>query len=244
MVAVGRGERSQECARQRLCQNYDFSPLSAFWVIDRCGRGSVNASDLLDFLREQRNYSATYSECADLVRFFDSDNDGVLGLSDFQQLFLACEDNYIKDRALCRPSSRCCKLPYSVERDLTDVLEGELRLQREVDSLKRSLKYGCDYSAIAAFDSIDSPRIGRIDHYNLKCFLNRTCAYPTDGEVTAIIRRIDLDGDQSLSFSEFDAFLREPYVSPCSPVRQPSPRPVRSASPLRSESKVEASPAK
>lgn len=144
---------------------------------------------------------------------------------------------------MCRPSSRCPRLPYSVERDLTDVIEGELRLQREVDSLKRSLKYGCDYSAIAAFDSVDSPRIGRIDHYNLKCFLNRTCAYPTDGEVTAIIRRIDLDGDQNLSFSEWDQFLREPYVCPCPP-KQPSPRPQRSASPLRGESKAEASPAK
>ena len=130
-------------------------------------------------------------------------------------MLLSCEDNGLKDRALARPSQRvgrCCRLPCTQERALSEILEGELRLQREIESLKRSLKLGCDYNSSLAYNTIDIHRDNKIDHYNLKVFLNKRCAYPTDGEVTAIIRRIDIDGDQVLSFSEWDQFLGAPVV--------------------------------
>jgi len=82
LVAVGQGERNLENLRHRICSIYDFSPVSAFWRVDRRAAGSVNAHDLVDFLREQHNHSATFSECDQLVRFFDSDNDGVLNLAE------------------------------------------------------------------------------------------------------------------------------------------------------------------
>lgn len=82
LVTVGRGERDMEARRQRLCRIYDFSPVSAFERVDRNVMGRVNGCDLLNFLRDNSNYSATLSDCEQLVRFFDSDNDGVLSLAE------------------------------------------------------------------------------------------------------------------------------------------------------------------
>lgn len=207
MTEVGRGERTLECLRNRLCSIYDFSPVSAFHRIDTEACGNVNAQDIVNYLRDQRNY-ASLSEVEELVRFFDCDKDGVLNLAEFQQMLLPCEDNYLKDRALNRPSIRLGKggrLPYDQESSLTAILEAELSLQRNVGYYKRSLSYSHDYSITAAFDAVDVYRQGKITQDSLRCFM-RPC-YPCESQLVATIRRIDIDGDQVLSLSEFQAFL-------------------------------------
>lgn len=78
LIAVGQGERTLESLRQRLCRICDFAPHSAFQRIDRDGCGRIYSRDLLNFLKDKHNYSATLSETDQLVKFFDSDSDGAL----------------------------------------------------------------------------------------------------------------------------------------------------------------------
>jgi len=82
LVAVGDGERSLEHLRQRLCHIRDFAPHSAFQRIDRDASGRINQRELLDFLRSHHNDNATESELFNLVKFFDSDNDGALSFQE------------------------------------------------------------------------------------------------------------------------------------------------------------------
>lgn len=78
LVAVGDGERTLECARQRLCNIRDFAPHSAFQRIDRDQNGYISSFELLNYLRDHRNFCACESETYKLVKFFDSDEDGRL----------------------------------------------------------------------------------------------------------------------------------------------------------------------
>lgn len=78
LVAVGDGERALEAARQRLCTIRDFAPHSAFQRLDRDGTNSVTACELLNYLRDHRNFTASETECYRLVKFFDSDDNGSL----------------------------------------------------------------------------------------------------------------------------------------------------------------------
>ena len=82
MVAVGDGERILENLRQRLCMIKDFAPHTAFQRVDRNGSSRVNHFELLAFLRDHHNYTASEAECRELLQFFDSDNDGYLGFQE------------------------------------------------------------------------------------------------------------------------------------------------------------------
>lgn len=237
LVAVGQDECGLEGQRRRLCCLPDFVPRAAFERIDRAAKGCVNGTDLWNFLRDNSSYGATLSECDQLVRFFDSDSDGVLSLADLQQMLLTCEDNYLRDSVLARYAPRVLsyeRLSHAVEGDLTRIIEAELAAQRRSDSLKRVLQSGYDYSAVAAFDAVDRPRYGRINTTNLRVFMNDHGAFPLENELCSCLRRLDTDGDQQVSLGELSAFLGAPAVC-ASPVRV-SASPVRAASPLRSGS--------
>lgn len=78
LVAVGDGERALEAARQRLCAIRDFAPHSAFQRLDRDASNSVTACELLNYMRDHRNFTVSETECFRLVKFFDSDDDGRL----------------------------------------------------------------------------------------------------------------------------------------------------------------------
>jgi hypothetical protein len=78
LVAVGEGERALEAARQRLCSIRDFAPHSAFQRLDRDGSNFITARELLNYMRDHRNFTVSETECYRLVKFFDSDDDGRL----------------------------------------------------------------------------------------------------------------------------------------------------------------------
>jgi hypothetical protein len=82
LVAVGEGERTLEAARQRICNIRDFAPHSAFQRIDRDADGFVDSHELLNYLKDHRNFSTSESETYRLVKFFDSDEDGRLSFQE------------------------------------------------------------------------------------------------------------------------------------------------------------------
>lgn len=133
LVAIGEGEQVLERARQRLCEIRDFAPESAFQRIDRDGNIYISSYELLNYLRDNNVFSISESECYRLVKFFDSDEDGRLSLSDFIQIVLPCEDNLLRRITQERPVMRVGRydyLPRDIEQALTDLIERELDLHR------------------------------------------------------------------------------------------------------------------
>ena len=131
MVAVGDGERELEVARQRLCNIRDFAPNSGFQRIDRNLSDFISSFELLNFLRDNQINHASEAELFQLVRFFDSDEDGRLSFQDFLQMLLPCEDNYLRNIALDRPSHRVGRydyLPRDIELAMANVIEREIDL--------------------------------------------------------------------------------------------------------------------
>jgi hypothetical protein len=78
LVAIGDGERVLELARQRLCENRDFSLDAAFQRVDRDLNNSISSLELQSYLRDNSVYGVRESETYRLVKFFDSDEDGRL----------------------------------------------------------------------------------------------------------------------------------------------------------------------
>jgi len=110
-----------------------------------------------------------------------------------------------------RPSIRVGRfeaLPRDIELSMVAVIEREVNLQRRLETLKRDLELGLDYTAMAAFRSVDRFNSGVITTVNLGAFLRDNGHFATEGELLAIIRRIDTDGDADVDYAELAEFLR------------------------------------
>ena len=75
-----------------------------------------------------------------LLKFFDSDEDGLLSFQDFIQIVLPCEDNKLRNVVVQRPSHRVSRfdfLPRDIEIGLTAIIDKEICLQRRIEDAKR-----------------------------------------------------------------------------------------------------------
>lgn len=141
-------------------------------------------------------------------------------------MFLPCEDNFLRDTALNRPSVRVLKydrLPLDIEAQLAAIIESEIELQRSLESLKADLELLPEYNANSVFNFIDTNKNGSVSTDEVALFLRRAGYYATDLEALAVIRRIDTNADSSISYSEFADFMR---------LLVPAPRPLPLAVPV------------
>jgi Ca2+-binding EF-hand superfamily protein len=118
---------------------------------------------------------------------------------------------------------------------LARLFEKELSLQRRLELSRRDLALRADFSILSAFSVIDYPSTSMLSRDKLSDFLRRNGKIVFEEDVDALLRRMDVDGDERLSFSEFSDFVRtsEP-VYPSSPRRSPDrSSPLRNSSPLR-----------
>jgi Ca2+-binding EF-hand superfamily protein len=67
-----------EFARQRLCNIRDFAPHAGFQRIDRDLSDFINSFELQQYLRENQIHHVADYELFELIKFFDSDEDGKL----------------------------------------------------------------------------------------------------------------------------------------------------------------------
>lgn len=220
LVAVGDGERDLEAARQRLCNIRDFALLAAFERIDRDATGTVTSIELVNFLRDNGVAHISEGEAYNLICFFDSDGNKRLSFQEFIQILLPCEDNVLRNITIDRPSvrvGRFDRLPVDIEHAVTAVLEKEVNLARRVEGLKRDLELGLDYTAVAAFRSVDRYNSGLVTTVNLGAFLRDQGHWASEAELLAIVRRVDTDGDASIDLREWSEFLR-PAAAPTATV--------------------------
>mgnify|MGYP006087371373 CR=1 FL=1 len=118
-------------------------------------------------------------------------------------MLLPCEDNCLRNITLDRHAMRCGRfdnLPCDIQHAMLAVFELELHLLADVEHLKHELASRCDYTPQNAFHSIDKHDDRIISVCNLGTFLRCHGVYSLEQELIQIIRRIDTNGDNKLSF--------------------------------------------
>jgi len=83
-----------------------------------------------------------------------------------------------------------------------------MRYHLKLDELKRKLENSNDFTFKKAFATVDDWNYGYIKKSNIKRFLKKMSYEATDKELSAILRRFDLDGDAKLNFKEFEFGLK------------------------------------
>jgi Ca2+-binding EF-hand superfamily protein len=88
------------------------------------------------------------------------------------------------------------------------MLEREIRWHQRMELRKSELQRRYDWTAGAAFNVIDVLRVGFIEHRHIADFLKKNGHYATESELIAIIRRLDVDADQRVTFDEWVEAIR------------------------------------
>ena len=125
-------------------------------------------------------------------------------------IILPCSDVYLRADVTQRPSRRTQRfenLESLIEKELALLLAKEIDFELRLEQLKSDLEKFNRFSIRRAFKAIDFQNHRVIDEVSLRRFLKRVGHQPIKHELTAIMRRFDLDGDAKLSFTEFSEAL-------------------------------------
>lgn len=199
LLRIASGERDVELSRQSLSEHYAFDPYTAFRSLDRLGLGNLSSIDVKDWLDRAGHYCSE-QEAYLLIKQYDANNDGRLSLNEFLQLVLPSTSTALRQLALDRASS---PLSLDVEYALNRLLDKEVRLQRELEYSRRDLRMRYDWDLLAAFRAVDRLGLSYIDRLQLRDFLERNGLSAYQDDIDAILRRLDIDADERLSYTEF-----------------------------------------
>ena len=71
------------------------------------------------------------------------------------------------------------------------------------------MKRRTDWSCMRAFNSVDVQRDGFITFGSMMNFLRLNGMRASESEVIAVIRRLDIDADQRITFEEFSTTMQD-----------------------------------
>lgn len=94
-----------------------------------------------------------------------------------------------------------------IEQQIANLIKLEIEYHIYTEGVKNSLRRRFDWTNLSAFQSIDSRREGFLDFSNIMNFCRRNNFYASESDVIAIVRRLDEDADQRITFDEFDTMM-------------------------------------
>lgn len=195
--SVSENEKAVEVTRQILAETPSFSPLHLFSALDVSGLG-LSTSDFIRFLTHMRIYCSA-NDAYLIVSQYDSNSDMRVNYDEFLQVTLPATSAYLRESAQIRSGY----MSYQVEHNFSKLLDKEMGFQRDVELRKGHLKGRFDFNAADCFRVLDMRGVGSIDRNDLRIFM-RDMALPIDeAGLDAIIRRLDHDADERLSYDEF-----------------------------------------
>lgn len=221
--AVAENEKAVEVTRQILAEVGSFSPIHLFSSLDVSGLG-ISTSDLIRFLTHMRIYCSS-NDAWLIVKQYDSNDDSRITYDEFIQIALPATAPALREIAL----SRRGYLSYDVEYAFSKLLDREMQYQRDVELRKSHLRTRYDFNEMDLFRMLDVGGRQLISRDDIRFFM-RDLGIPVDENgLDALIRRLDHDGDERLSYSEFLEACATGGIAP----RESLPRQSSVDSPLR-----------
>ena len=128
------------------------------------------------------------------------------------EVLLPCDDLYMRSVITQRPSYDCPRgqnLSFTIEKQLALLLKKEVEFHLHIESSKHALKRRLDWSAMRAFNTIDNRGEGFLNYNNLMNFCRMNSWRASESEIIAVVRRLDVDADQRITFHEFADLMED-----------------------------------
>lgn len=217
--------------------HYEFEPTKAFNLLDSRKIGYVDAHDITQFLKAHY-VSAEFEDAQKIVTEYDANLDGTLTFAEFSQLVLPAANSGLRAIAEQRRYGAYFNahipLPYDCVNLIVRLFEKEIILQRHCNEGKLVLTSSPDFIKVRAFNEMSrgfhSVCVPDLIHY-----LERNGFFPRREDVEAILRRVDHDANQMISYEEFCELTRV-VNSATSPESPPKKSDANAADESRNES--------
>eukprot|EP00347_Sterkiella_histriomuscorum_P010442 403376281 len=200
-----------EGRRLELCEHFRFHPNAAFHRIDRFNNGKVSSLDLATFLKDN-GYNYFSIDLADLISSYDRDGDSYLSPDELNCLLLTSTDRVLHQRCFDRYEEFVGirdKLPSEIERMMTRLIVEEVEGLKLLNKDKEILKSRYDFSRLDAFRAIDNYKLNSILRDDIKYFMNRNGIMSTALDADHLFKRLDLDEDGRITYTEFCDYIEK-----------------------------------
>jgi len=175
LTTLGKGEKDLEIVRQTLCNMQDFTLQQTFLRFDRNGSKSISPQEIVDFMKDNKVFHISPAEAAELINFYDNDQNQMLNFEEFNQMLLPCEDNALATEVENRPAGAALgthdTLTDIQECAITCIIDKELDLMRKINGLKKSLEASSDQGMAPAFQALAASGSGSADAKSIANFL-------------------------------------------------------------------------
>lgn len=201
---ISKSEAEIEQIRLTLSSLQEFESFYLFKILDKGPKSKISALDLQDFL-QKLSFPCNTPELEGLIHQYDSDRDGFLSLSEFQNLVLPSTSKILRDLASFRSMPKLTPL---FIKTFGKLLKLEITLYRKSRFFKEKFALSTSFTPILAFEALRFNRNGFLDRWNIIQILNKTAHVVNDELVDCFFRRVDEDGDGVICFREFEELFR------------------------------------
>lgn len=248
LLNLANAEASVEVTRQVLGNQIGFDPYMTFRLLDVEGKGYIDSVNLVDYLRRHSIYASNF-EAQQIIFHYDADLSATLNYGEFLNLVVSEKNILLRNSSTSFRSYE--PVPYDVEFSLVRLLEKELDFVKSMNNSIREINLRYDFNVIDAFRTLDTLGIDNINTESVRKFLIRNFITPSEQDVINIVKRLDIDRDYRVTYTEFKNLfssysagytsspttvlyspIRRTYYSPVKTKLYCSPR--RCYSPLRS----------
>jgi Ca2+-binding EF-hand superfamily protein len=216
LLVLADGEASVEVTRTVLANQIGFDAYSLFKLIDSCGKGWIDSVNIVDFLRAHHVYAGSF-DAQNIIYHYDADCNSTLNYSEFVNLVVSEKNTVLRNSSLSGLSYKSVlHVPYDVELSCVRLLEKELDFVKCLHGSVRDLNLRYDFNVLDAFKSMDIYNLDNLSTDSLRKFLIRNFITPSESDLTNIFKRLDVDRDFRVNYTEFKA-LATAYTSgtPC-----------------------------
>lgn len=206
LLILADGEAAVEVTRQVLANQIGFDAYNLFRLLDVEVKGWVDSVNIIDFLRRHNVYCGTF-DAQQIVFQYDADLSGTLSYSEFVNMVVSERNSYLRNTSLSNTSRGILPVPYDVEFSLVRLLEKELDYVKCLNGSVRELNLRYDFNALDAFKSLDIYNIDNVNSESVRKFLIRNFITPSESDLSNIVKRLDLDRDFRVTYTEFKSLL-------------------------------------
>lgn len=215
--SVGVREQEIDKFRESLCQSIDFEIYTAFRFLDSEVRGSLSATDFEIFLRKnKRIYDYGYLQL--FIAQYDGNLDGRLSINEFSRFVLPATNDLLRDTVALR--TPYTTLTVEMQANLLQLLELELNYHEEIEKLRFEINLLADFGLLDSFRALDINRMNAIDKLSIRGLISRNGYYLSESEISAILRRVDTDGDGHINYIEYVDAVMPKKARGSSPMRK------------------------
>ena len=209
-INLAKGERKTEISRQVLSENADYNPYLLFKLLDIENKNFITSTNIINYLNSKGIFINNL-EAQLFILFYDQNYDRVLSYNEF----LCCISNDISQKNYSQSNLKNDMISFNLDYSYTKLLEKEIELARKIIELLNDIKNNKCFNIHELYHKVMVTHF--IDERGIKNFLDKNCEYFLDSDITAILKRLDLNKDGKVDLCEFHAFLGFPNCIICCP---------------------------